>query len=153
MLNNQANEIPNRTAQYPFAGMAVGNYFTVWSHFQHARVAASEYGRKNGMVFSCRKQPDGSMRVYRVEGSQALVDQRGRQGKRRIPSTVHQPTKQEFVGWLATFAPGQSFTMPATYSQTFLAMQAWCELYSLQSGIAMHSALQPNGTLLIARND
>jgi hypothetical protein len=97
-------------------------------------------------------QPDRTMRVYRVEASQASVDNRGRQGKRRIPNAVPQPTKQQFMGWLETFAPGQSFLMPDTYSQSFQLMQAWVELYSLKTGVQFKSAIQANG-LLIARSN
>lgn len=141
-----------RTSEYPFDALTVGNYFVVSDHHQHARVAASEYGRKHGMVFSCRMQPDRTMRVYRCDGSQANVDKRGRQGKRVIPTTIKQPTKQEFFGWLNTFKPGQSFVMPSAYTDTFLLMQAWVELYSLKANVSMHSALQSDGTLLIARS-
>lgn len=141
-----------RTSQYPFNSLAVGNYFIVAEQFQHARVATSEFGRKNGVVFSCRKQPDGTMRVYRVEASQATVDNRGRQGRRRIPNAVSQPTKQQFCEWLNTFAPGYSFLMPDTYSQSFQLIQAWTELYSLKTGVQFKSAIQANG-LLIARSN
>jgi hypothetical protein len=143
----------NHTSEYPFDALAVGNYFTVHDHMQHARVAASEYGRKHGMVFSCRMQPDRTMRVYRCDGSQANVDKRGRQGKRAIPTTIKQPTKQEFFDWLSTFKPGQLFVMPSTYTATFLLMQAWTELYSIKNAATFRSALQSDGTLLIARSN
>ncbi len=141
-----------RTSQYNFDSLAVGNYLVVADHYQHARVAASEFGRKHGMVFSCRMQPDRTMRVYRVEASQSTVDNRGRQGRRRIPQTTPQPTKQQYMGWLATFEPGQSFLMPSDYAGSFQLMQAWTELYSLKVGVQFRAVIQSNG-LLIARGN
>lgn len=147
-------EVPNRTSQYPFAALTVGNYFTVTEQFQHARVAASEYGRRHGMVFSCRKQPDRTMRVYRVAADQARVDQRGRQGKRIIPvQAATMPSQSDFCGWLSMFKPGDSFALPSAYAPHFQLMQAWCELHSFRTGVAYRSALQSNGTLLVARSN
>lgn len=139
------------TSQYPFDALAVGNYFTVYSRYQHARVAASEYGRKHGLVFSCRMQPDRTMRVYRVASDQQKVDQRGRQGKRRIDHVLAMPTEQEFYQWLATFAPGQSFSMPTTYRAHYLLMQAWCSLYAIKTSQQWKCGNSSDGTLLITR--
>lgn len=149
-------ESRNLTRQYPFDSMAVGDYFTVFSHFQHCRVAASEFARKHNQVYSCRMQPKDatglrSMRVYRVELNQDAVDKRGREGKRRIPQRIEQPSRNQFFGWLNTFNPGQSFLMPVAYAGSFDLMQAWIEVYSLKTGIRFRSGLQPNGSLLIAR--
>lgn len=143
----------NLTKQYPFHALSVGNHFTVTERFQHARVAASEFARKNGMVFTCRMQSDGTMRIYRVEASQAAVDSRGARGKRRIPVTAKQPTKAEFMGWLATFQAGQSFAMPTTYVLSFELMAAWVELFAVKTNQTFRTALQPNGTLLIAKGN
>lgn len=74
-----------RTSQYNFAALEVGKYIQVYTQFQHARVAASEYGRKHNKVFTCRKQEDGSMKIYRVANDQANVDRRGRNAMRAIP--------------------------------------------------------------------
>lgn len=148
----------NLTRQYPFDTMAIGDYFTVFSHFQHCRVAASEYARKHNQVYSCRMQPNDetgqrSMRVYRVAGNQDQVDKRGRQGKRIIPTAQPAPTRNQFFGWLNTFSAGQSFLMPASYSASFQVMEAWAEVYSLKTGIKFRTALQPSGSLLISRVD
>ncbi len=48
----------NLTKQYPFGEIKVGQYFEVRDRFQHARVAASEYGRKHRMCFTCRMQAE-----------------------------------------------------------------------------------------------
>lgn len=139
------------TGQYPFAALTVGNYFIVYGRYQHARVAASEYGRKHGMVFSCRMQPDRTMRVYRVASDQANVDKRGRQGKRRIDTSIVMPTEQQFYEWLATFTPGQSFSMPTTYRPHYLLMTAWTTLYALRYKQVWHCGTSSNGELLINR--
>jgi hypothetical protein len=143
----------NLTKQYPFQALSVGNHFIVTERFQHARVAASEFARKHGMVFTCRMQSDGTMHVIRVEANQASVDVRGAKGKRRIPVIVKQPTKAEFMGWLAMFLPGQSFAMPATYTASFDLMSAWVELFAVKTNQLYRAALQPNGTLLIAKGN
>lgn len=156
---NHITEVPNLTAQYPFDLMRVGDYFTVFSHFQHCRVAASEYARKHQQCYSCRMQAENpntgirSMRVYRVESNQDAVDKRGRTGKRKIPQRIEQPTRNQFFGWLNTFRPSQSFLMPVEYRNSFDLMQAWAEVYSLKTGIRFRCGIQPNGTLLIARAD
>lgn len=144
-------DYPSRTSQYPFSDLGIGHYFSVDEHFQHARVAASEYGRRNGVVFSCRMQEDRTMRVYRVERNQASVDVRGRQGHRAIPQAVTLPSKQQFTGFLLTLKPGMSYKMPAQYSSAFELMQAWTELTALKTRIVLRSALQSDGTLLLSR--
>lgn len=141
----------NLTKQYPFESLAIGNYFTVREKYQHARVAASEYARKHGQCYTCRMQPDGTMRVIRVERDQIPVDARGARGRRKIPATVTFPTKQQFTAWLLNLAPGELYYMPATYQSQFELMQAWCELCSIKANVSIKSALQANGTLLIAR--
>lgn len=139
------------TATYPFTALQVGNYFTVSTKYQHARVAASEYGRKHGMVFSCRKQPDGTMRVYRVASDQRTVDVRGRQGKRRIDTSIAMPTEQQFMEWLATFKPTEMYAMPVIYRQHYLLMQAWVSLYALRTNQAWKCGNTTTGELLITR--
>jgi hypothetical protein len=143
--------IPTLTASYPFASLSVGNYFTVLRKYQHARVAASEYGRKNGMVFSCRMQEDRSMRVYRVAKDQEPVDKRGRHGRRRIDTALHLPTQTEFDAWLGTFKAGQSFAMPITYRAQFLLMQAWASLYSIHSKQEWKTGNNAKGELMLTR--
>lgn len=138
------------TDTYPLRALAVGQYFTVYSRFQHARVAASEYGRKHGMAFSCRMQDDGTMRVYRCERSQATIDQRGRNGKRRIEyATI--PTQEQFNSWLATFAPGQLQVIPRTMREHYLLMQAWLSLYVLTTGLEYRYGTDAIGNLLVTR--
>lgn len=139
------------TETYPLAALAVGEYFTVRDHFQHARVAASEYGRKHGLVFSCRMQQDRTMRVYRVARDQASVDVRGRNGKRRIDVVVAVPTQVQFNNWLATFQPTQLFVMPKSYQLHFLLMQAWVSLYAIEHGQEWACGTDSNGNLLITR--
>lgn len=120
------------TSTYPFKQMTVGDSFTVTTQFQHCRVAASDYARRNGIVFSCRMQHDNlgnqSMVCHRVENNQAPVDRRGARGKRRIVTAVAEPSKDQFQAWLLTFAVGQTYIMPASFAHTFSAMEAWSEL-------------------------
>jgi hypothetical protein len=140
----------NLTKSYPFDSMSVGDSFVVNQRYQHARVAASEYARRHNVVFTCRMQEDRSMLVIRVAHDQERVDQRGRNGRRRIPANSD-PTQLQFMQWLATFAVGQSYTMPALYSHLFLAMAAWCELYSIRASCNVTSVMI-GGTLLIKRS-
>lgn len=121
------------TSMYPFRSMSVGDTFRVLSRFQHCRVAASDYSRKHGYVFTCRMQDDGTMLVHRVSNDQKPIDQRGSRGRRRIVVN-HDPTQAQFAEWLATFAVGQSYSLPASYGHLFLVMDAWTEIYSLRSG-------------------
>jgi|SRR5882724_3563429 len=139
----------NRTKQYGFESLSVGNYVVVTERFQHARVAASEYGRKNNAVFSCRMQDDGSMHVYRCDATQATVDVRGARGKRRIHYS-NGPTRDQFNAWLTGLA-ACTVTMPATYAAQFDLMSAWCELYSLRSGVQV-TAIRQGDTLLIKKS-
>lgn len=137
------------TEQYHFDLMNVGDAITVYSRFQHARVAASEFGRKHGVVFTCRMQPDRSMVIHRVAQDQSNIDKRGRQGKRRISQSVIDPTQQEFTKWLDTFEVDQSFAMPVTYRHLFLVMQAWTELHALRTGKGFKSGITFAGELLV----
>jgi hypothetical protein len=142
----------NLTSTYPFDSMSVGDSFTVIGRFQHARVAASEYARKHSQCYTCRMQPDGTMKIFRCEANQIPVDQRGRRGRRRIVQAVNEPSSIQFGEWLATFAVGQSYNMPASYAHLFTAMIAWCELYSLRSGRNVRA--ERNGdTLVITRHN
>ena len=142
---------PTLTASYPFASLSVGNHFIVRSRFQHARVAASEYARKNGVVFSCRMQADRTMHVYRVAKDQEPIDKRGRHGRRRIEAALHLPTQQEFDGWLGTFKADQSFAMPVTYRAQYLLMQAWASLYAIHNKQEWKSGNTANGELMLTR--
>lgn len=139
------------TSQYPFDAMTVGSVFTVYSRFQHARVAASEYGRKHGCVFTCRMQDDGSMQVHRVSNDQANVDQRGRRSNRRLAHATNDPTREQFMQWIGSFEIGQSYTMPIAYTHLYSAMTAWCEVYSLRINRSIVATLLPDMTLLIQR--
>lgn len=129
--------------------MSVGDSFIVASRFQHARVAASEYAKRHGCVFTCRMQPDRTMIVYRVASDQARIDNRGRIGKRRIVACTD-PTAMQFDTWLATFQVGQAYSMPASYSHIYVAMQAWCELHSIKRGRHVTAIVQ-GGSLIIKR--
>lgn len=140
----------NRTAKYPLSTMSVGDSFKVYESFQHCRVAASEYARKHGMVFSCRMQDDGSMIVHRCEANQATVDARGARGRRRIVSATTEPTSQQFIEWLTSFGLGSSYVMPSNYSHLFLAMQAWCELAAYRTPYH-YDAQRIDSTLVIKR--
>lgn len=149
--------MPTLTSSYPLDSLAVGQYFTVnyRARFQHARVAASEFGRKHSRAFSCRIQDDGqTMRVYRVADSQAHVDKRGRNGRRMlpaIPQSIVEPTRVQFLEWLRTFAPGQSYSMPVSYSAMYLNMVSWCFEYSSQTGILITAGLWHDRSLMIHR--
>lgn len=138
----------NLTQAYNFGSLQVGDYLVVYERFQHARVAASEYGRKHRMVFSCRMQANSTMHVYRVEGTQANIDKRGRQGKRIIPRKVDLPTKDQFITWLGTLQPGQHVNMIVDYEGMYPVMQAWCELYSLRSGIMISTYMLGNELII-----
>ena len=50
-------------ARYPFRDMAVGDSFV---SDRNISAAVSEAGKRLGLKFICRKQPDGSFRVWRV---------------------------------------------------------------------------------------
>lgn len=132
----------NLTHAYNFGSLQIGDYLVVYERFQHARVAASEYGRKHNMVFSCRMQPNGTMHVYRVNATQATVDRRGRVGKRAIPHKVDFPSKDEFITWLGTLQPGQHVNMVKEYEGMYPVMMAWCELYSLRTGRMISTYMQ-----------
>lgn len=138
------------TASYPFRSMSVGDSFVIRQRFQHCRVAASEYAHRHGVVFTCRMQADRSMIVYRVASDQHPVDQRGRNGRRHIPSQSSDPTALQFDTWLASLAPGQSYLMPASYRHLYAAMQAWCELHSIKRNRHVTATLQ--GECLLINN-
>lgn len=139
----------NQTSIYPFAALSIGDHFTVYHRFQHCRVAASEYGRKHNMVFSCRMQEDRSMNVYRVELSQKPVDQRGRNGRRAIPA-VNGPTFEQFTTYLATLVVGQSVRLKQ-YQDMFPIMSDWCSMYSTVYGVMITGGLWHDGTFMITR--
>jgi hypothetical protein len=136
------------TSSYGLEALNIGEYVVVYEHFQHARVAASEHARKHGKAFSCRKQSNGTMHVYRVAANQANVDRRGSRSKRYIPYPVPMPTKDDFMSWLGTMAVGQSQVMLKEYEGMYPVMQAWCELYSLKTGHMINTYMD-NGLLVI----
>lgn len=139
------------TSTYPFQQMSVGDSFTVSDRFQHARVAASEYARRNGVVFSCRMQDDRTMRVHRVENNQAPVDRRGARGRRRIVTAIAEPTRNQFTEWLSTFGVAQAYIMPVNYSHCYAAMEAWCELATLQGAMSFACDRTSDNALRIRR--
>lgn len=149
--------MPTLTSSYPLESLAVGQYFTVYNRarFQHARVAASEYGRRHSRAYSCRIQEDGrTMRVYRVADNQMRVDQRGAVGRRLLPDvprSIVEPTRAQFLEWLASFAPGQSYAMPVSYSAMYVNMVQWCLEYTNQTNILVTAGLWHDRTLMIHR--
>lgn len=144
----------NLTRQYQFNTLGIGDSLVVYQRFQHARVAASEYARRHNVVFSCRVEYDDagnkSMRIHRVAQDQARVDNRGRNGRRRIASN-NEPTALQFDAWLSGFSVGQSYIMPASYSHMYAAMQAWCELHSIKHHRSIVTIVS-NGELHIERS-
>lgn len=128
--------------------MAIGDSFIVRERHQHARVAASEYARRHGMVFTCRMQEDRTMVVHRVTNDQRPIDQRGRNGRRRIVAPSSDPNAVSFEQWLQSLTPGMSVTIRSNYRHLFSAMQAWVELHALKTGRNVTSLLH-GGELLI----
>ncbi len=54
--------------KYPFANMQPGDSFAVPSEDgNRLRAAASFYGIQKGWILTCRRQPDGSVRCWRVK--------------------------------------------------------------------------------------
>lgn len=144
----------NLTKLYPFSAMTVGSSFVVYSRFQHARVAASEYGRKHGMCFTCRMEEDNgngrTMRVHRIELDQTTVDQRGRNGKREIVTPeVDHPTESEYLGWLATLTG--TYNMPLSYQARYPEMMLWTSQYNDRTGRFVTAGLWHDGSLMITR--
>lgn len=147
-----------KRSKYPFLNMQVGQSFTLPSGWdmQHARVAASEYGRRHNMVFTCRMQDDGSMIVYRIEGTQATVDKRGRASKRVIPDVLTaansgMPTEQQFRDWLATLPPGTSYDMPHHYDSMYARFVVWTMTYGLNTSTAIATMITDTGLLRFMR--
>lgn len=141
------------TSTYPFESMQVGDSFVVSDRFQHARVAASEYARRNGQCYSCRVEyVDGQryLRVHRTMNDQIPVDRRGSRGRRRIVQAVAEPSSADFSTWLITFAVGQQYIMPESYTHLYSAMIAWCELHSIKHSVYV-SAQVVNNELVIKR--
>lgn len=53
--------------KFPFAEMEVGDSFAAPSDkITSARQSAVAFGKYHGIKFSCRKQEDGSIRIWRV---------------------------------------------------------------------------------------
>lgn len=63
-------EIPearNGRSRYPFAQMEPGDTFAVPAEENKGvRSAAHSYGKRHNQTFTCRRQPDGKVRVWRV---------------------------------------------------------------------------------------
>ena len=58
----------NGRSRYPFAQMAPGDSFEApEAENKSVRSAAHSYGKRHGQAFTCRRQPDGSVRVWRTE--------------------------------------------------------------------------------------
>lgn len=146
---------------YPLKELAVGSSFYVPKEYdhQHVRVSASEYGRRTGRVFTCRKQEDGGLRVYRVEASQRDIDRRGAASMRVIPqpvvltvaNAVGMPTEQEFSQWLATLPHGSRYTMPPAYRAGYALMATWVVNHALRTAMAYSTSVDVDGALLIFR--
>lgn len=150
----------NRTKTYRFDLLAVGQSIRIplgWD-MQHARVAASEHGRRHNKVFTCRKQEDGSMLIYRVELTQRDIDTRGRNSHRAIPSTeiltlasADQPTQAQFTQWLTSFTVGQRYTLPLHYSTQYRTWVGWTIDHSLHSHQGFTTTVDSDGSLIIVR--
>lgn len=145
--------MPTLTSTYPFKSLAIGDSFTVYNDFQHCRVAASEYGRKHGQCYTCRMADEPRrMTITRCKDSQAVIDQRGRSGRREIPlvpTTIVEPSRSQYLEWLATFAPGQSYRMPASYTHLFGNMMLWTAQFSQSTGHMYTAGLMADGSLSI----
>lgn len=66
----KAVEIPqqrNGRARYPFASMSLGDSFVVpASENKGVRSAAHSYGKRHARAYTCHRQPDGTVRVWRI---------------------------------------------------------------------------------------
>lgn len=151
-----------KRSNYPLKTLAIGQYFDVplgWDT-QHVRVSASEYGRATGKVFTCRKQDDGSMRVYRIEPSQRDIDRRGRNSMRVIPQPVALtladytplPNEQEFSVWLDSLHKGAKYTMGRQYAHGYALMATWTVNHALRTGSMYATSVDEYGALVIIRN-
>lgn len=64
------SELPtarNGRARYPFAQMEPGQSFVAPpSENKGVRSAAHSYGKRHGQTFTCRRQDDGAVRVWRT---------------------------------------------------------------------------------------
>lgn len=54
-----------RTLKYPFDQMDVGDCFVAEAN-GNVRGAAYSYGARRGITFTCRTDPDGRVRVWRL---------------------------------------------------------------------------------------
>lgn len=150
-----------KRSKYPLRSMEVGQHFTLpaeWDH-THARLAASQYARANGMAFTCRKQDDGTMKVYRIEANQADVDRRGPDSQRSIPQIQIEnrpayetlPTVHQFEQWLATFPTGSAWTMKQAYSHGYSLMASWVIDYAIRTRQSYSTYVNADGMLVIVR--
>lgn len=61
-------EARNGRSRYPFAKMEAGDTFVVpGDENKGVRSAAHSYGKRHGRTFTCRRQGDGTVRVWRIE--------------------------------------------------------------------------------------
>lgn len=150
----------NKTRLYNLKSMQIGQSVRLpkgWD-MQHARVAASDYGRRHNKVFTCRMQEDGSMLIYRCELTQRDIDRRGAVSMREIPSTeimtlahVLAPTKEQFTQWLASFAVGQTATLKSQYKPSYKDMVGYVIDYALSTGKGLSTSVSADGLLIIQR--
>lgn len=57
----------NGRSRYPFAQMAAGDSFVAPAdENKGVRSAAHSYGKRHEQTFTCRRQDDGSVRVWRT---------------------------------------------------------------------------------------
>ncbi len=57
-----------RFPKYPFGTMKVGDSFVIKrDDVRRATSAASMFGRRNGMTFTCRKNEDGTATCWRLK--------------------------------------------------------------------------------------
>jgi hypothetical protein len=150
-----------KRSAYPLRTLEVGESFTVpanWNH-THARLAASQYAHASGKVFTCRKQDDGTMRVWRIAEDQRDIDRRGPDSQRAIPAVqatatpnyAPMPTQPEFDAWLATFPAGSAWTMKQAYSNGYAVMASWVVNYAVRTRQAYSTWINGDGCLVIAR--
>lgn len=141
----------NRTASYPFNTMLPGDTFVVYGreNFQHARVACSDRSRRTREAYSCRIQEGGqTMLVHRCEDNQKPVDRRGAIAKRKLTTPVSDPSREQFMLWLATLPTGTTVTMHAHYTHLYDRMIDWCEIYSLRYSVNVLTSVSQNGLLI-----
>jgi hypothetical protein len=150
-----------KRAYYPLHTLSVGESFVVPADWDmtHVRLAASQYGKSTGKVFTCRKQNDGSMRVWRCEANQADVDRRGPDAMRlipmqqvqTIPNYAQMPTEAQFKEWLSSLPQGGAYTLKGQYSIGYQQMAAWTVEHAVRTRQAYSTSINSDGLLVIVR--